>query len=88
MDFGAIINGHINEVLGKNTDIALDRLSICYSCPLYSPKLGGTCNSKLWLNPNTGDVSTVQKDGYKQGCGCRLEAKTRVLESSCPLGKW
>lgn len=83
-----IVQGHINELLSINTDISVERLNICYQCPLYSSKLGGICNNKLWLNIQTGDVSTIQKDGYKRGCGCRVKAKTRLVNATCPLGKW
>ena len=41
-----------------------------------------------FLNSKTGDVSTEEKDGYKRGCGCRLSAKVRDLDSVCPAGKW
>lgn len=88
MEIGQIVKGHVNEVLGINKDISQQRLKICFACPLYSQKLGGTCNSKLWLNPNTGDVSTSEKDGYKNGCGCRLLAKTKLVNARCPLKKW
>lgn len=88
MEIGQIIQGHVNEIFGLNKDISQERLKICYACPLYSQKLGGICNNKLWLNPNTGDVSTVQKDGYKRGCGCRLLAKTKLSNAHCPLNKW
>jgi hypothetical protein len=50
--------------------------------------LGEVCNSKLWYNPETEDVSTVQKDGYSNGCGCRLKAKTTLPNATCPVGKW
>ena len=46
------------------------------------------CNSRLWLNVNTGDVSTTAKTGYERGCGCRLSAKTRLANAKCPAGKW
>ena len=88
MEIGQIVKGHINEVLGLNKDLSEERLKVCYSCPLYSTKLGGLCNSRLWLNPNTGDVSTTKQEGYKNGCGCRLLAKTKIPEASCPLKKW
>ena len=58
------------------------------NCPLYSNRMGGICNNKLWLNINTGDVSTTNKPGYKSGCGCRLSAKTRLAQAKCPVGKW
>lgn len=88
MNVGEIIQGHWSELLGQNSNLSEKRLNICYSCPIYSSRFGGQCNNKLWLNPNTGDVSTVKKDGYKNGCGCRLNAKTRLVNTSCPLGKW
>ena len=46
------------------------------------------CNSRLWLNVNTGDVSTTMKPGYINGCSCRLHAKTRLPNAKCPAGKW
>ena len=46
------------------------------------------CNSKLWLNPETNDVSREKKDGYVKGCGCRISAKIRVSAERCPAGKW
>lgn len=85
---GNIVKGHINEILNVNEDISKNRLQICYRCPLYSTRLGGVCNSRLWLNPNTEDVSTTKKPGYINGCSCRLLAKTRLPEAKCPAGKW
>lgn len=83
-----IINGHVRELANIGEDISKKRLKICYSCPLYSSKFGGICNSKLWLNVNTGDVSIIEKSGYIRGCGCRLLAKTRLPNAKCPAEKW
>lgn len=83
-----IVNGHVKEVFNLGEDLSKNRLKICYGCPLYSNKLGGICNSKLWLNVNTGDVSTTAKPGYVKGCSCRLNAKTRLANAACPAGKW
>lgn len=83
-----IVTGHTKELLNLGEDLSKNRLKICYSCPLYSNKLGGICNSKLWLNVNTGDVSTTVKPGYVRGCSCRLNAKTRLANATCPAGKW
>lgn len=83
-----IIKGHINEILNINQDISQKRLSICYKCPIYSKKFGGICNSKLYLNPATNDISTTYKENYTKGCGCRLKAKTRLVNEKCPAGKW
>lgn len=88
MEIGNIVKGHLNEVLGLNKDISKGRLKICYQCPLYSTELGGKCNNRLWLNIETGDVSMVSKPGYKNGCGCRILAKTTLPNAVCPLGKW
>ena len=52
-----IANGHIKNIFNLNEDMSNNRLKICYACPLYSTKMGGMCNNKLWLNVNTGDVS-------------------------------
>ena len=83
-----IANGHVKEILNLSQDLSQNRLKICYSCPLYTARLGGICNNKLWLNVNTGDVSTKPKEGYKNGCSCRLLAKTRLANAKCPVGKW
>ena len=88
MEVKNIIQGHINEVFNINEDISKNRLKICYRCPPYSNKLGGICNSRLWLNRNTGDVSVIMKPGYIKGCGCRLRSKTRLPNAKCPVDKW
>lgn len=88
MEVGNIIKGHVNEVLGLNVDLKQKRLEICRKCPLFKDVLGGLCNSQLWLNPRTGDVSTDSKDGYYRGCGCRLQAKTTLITAICPAKKW
>ena len=88
MEIGNIVKGHINEVLGLNVDLKAKRLEICHKCPIFKDILGGMCNSQLWLNPFTGDISTEQKDGYYRGCGCRLQAKTTLVTAKCPAHKW
>lgn len=88
MEIGNIVTGHLNEVLGLNKDISEPRLRICKKCPLYTPRLGGMCNMRLWLNPETRDVSPEAKDDYFRGCGCRVEAKATIAKERCPAGKW
>lgn len=83
-----IVKGHVNELLGLNENISEKRLQICANCPIYSDHWGGICNSKLWLNPDTNDVSNRPKEGYIQGCGCRLPAKTTLPYEKCVAGKW
>lgn len=69
-------------------DLSKKRLKICYACPLYSKKHGGLCNNNLWLDVNSGDVSTTEKQGYQRGCGCKLSFKTKVPTAKCPVNKW
>lgn len=88
MEIAPIIKGHLNEIFGLGKTLKEARLQICYSCPLYSDKLGGICNSKIWLNPNTGDISMNEKQGYIKGCGCRLLSKTTLPNAKCPANKW
>lgn len=84
-----IVNGHVKELLGLNVDLYSNRIKICKQCPLYKNTfIGEICNSKLWYNPITKDVSLNKKDGYVNGCGCRLRAKTTLINSKCPINKW
>lgn len=85
---GQIVQGHINELVGLNEDISEKRLQICKKCPIYSTEWGGVCNRKLWLDPETNRVSLKPLEGYVQGCGCRLLAKTTLPNAKCVAGKW
>lgn len=88
MEVGKIITGHLNELLGLNKDLSEERLKICKKCPIYSNKFGGLCNNKLYIDPKTNKISIYKKDGYVKGCGCRLQAKTTILNEKCIIGKW
>lgn len=86
-----IVNGHINELTNAEEELYRKRIKICEECPLFKQTvLGPVCNSSLYLNPETDDVSLVDlKDPkYFKGCGCRLNAKTRNPQSKCPALKW
>lgn len=83
-----IVKGHVNELLGINKDVSQIRMNICKECPIFSPKYGGLCNEKLYINPDTDDISITEKKGYVQGCGCRLLAKTTLPDEKCVAGKW
>lgn len=83
-----IAEGHINELLGRNEDISQKRLAVCKKCPLLKDTLGGVCNYKLYMNPETLEVSETPKEGFKRGCGCRVQAKTRLPYAKCPLDRW
>ena len=83
-----IVEGHVSEFLGLEKDLSESRMDVCKKCPLYKENFGGQCNPRLWLNPETGDVSTMKRDGFFKGCGCRLQAKTRLPGAHCPAHKW
>jgi hypothetical protein len=72
MEIGNIVKGHVNELLNLNGDISAGRIEICKKCPLFKNILGGQCNPRLYLNPETGEISNKLKDGFYRGCGCRL----------------
>lgn len=63
-----------------------ERLKICKNCPIYTHD--GRCNSNLWINPDTNDVSTYARIGYIRGCNCIINVKARNLHNHCIAGKW
>lgn len=83
-----IVTGHLYELRGNHTYLMTKRMSVCRGCPLYKYKNGGICRSDLWINPLTNEISATEKPEYVRGCGCRLNAKTRIPEAHCPAGKW
>lgn len=64
-----------------------DRMRICNECPIYSPS-NGRCNSRLWINPETDEVSTKPKAGFIRGCNCVVRVKMKNLNAHCVAGKW
>ena len=64
-----------------------ERFKICKECPIYNPRKD-RCNSNLWLNPETNEVSSYAKIGYVRGCNCIISVKARNLNSHCIAGKW
>ena len=62
-----------------------ERLEICSKCPIYN---NGRCNSNLWLNPNTNEVSTYAKIGFVRGCNCLISIKAKNMINHCVAGKW
>ena len=75
-------------MLWLNKNIAEERTKICKRCPLYSSFLGGICNPKLYLNPDTNEISLVPKPGFIRGCNCAVFIKMRNLNNHCIAGKW
>lgn len=84
-----IFDSKVGQLLGLNKDISSGRLSICKKCPLMLNRYGRLiCNDKMWLNPETGDFSTTEKDGYHRGCGCIIMDKIKNINNICPLERW
>lgn len=83
-----IIEGHINEAANINKNISAVRMEVCKKCPLFKlSTLGPICNNKLYMD-SEGHTSTNPLPGYKKGCGCRLNAKTRLDRAVCAHGRW
>lgn len=89
MSINQIIKGSFNNLLNKEEDLYKERIAICDDCKLMIEVtvFGKVCNSNLYLNQVTNETSTVQKPGFKNGCGCVLASKNRVKEAHCPLNK-
>lgn len=64
-----------------------ERIDICRKCPICDLE-NWICNSKLYLNPETNDISAGPKKGYIKGCGCALEIKIPNKNRHCPANKW
>ena len=56
-------------------------------CPIYDATKQ-RCNPKLWLNPDTNEVSTYSKSGFIRGCGCFIMVKMKNPNNHCVAGKW
>ena len=85
-----IAEGWTNYALGREQELSESRMKICRKCPLYTIKssIGAVCDSKKYYNPKTGETSNFPESGFINGCGCKLEAKSRVSNAKCPLKKW
>ena len=86
---GQIATGLVNTLLNREEELSKERINICKDCRLWyvDSIFGATCNDSLYLNTKTDQVSRKEKPGFKNGCGCILRVKTRVVEAHCPLDK-
>ena len=64
-----------------------ERKNICFMCPIYDARKQ-RCNPKLWINPDTNEVSITPKAGFIRGCGCFIMVKMKNLNNHCIAGKW
>ena len=64
-----------------------ERKKICQNCLIFEPNRK-VCNPKLYLNPDTNEISLVPKAGFIRGCNCAVFIKMRNLNNHCVAGKW
>lgn len=85
-----IIEGHYNEITNKENELYEKRIAICKKCPLYTVRenIGEICDSKKCWNEKDQALETYPSNNNICGCGCRLQAKTRLKHSKCVLSKW
>lgn len=90
MSINQIAIGTLKNLFNKDEDLYLERIAICHKCKLYKVDkiFGEVCNSSIYLNPKTNEVSPIEKPGFYHGCGCVLGSKCRVKDAECPLKKW
>jgi hypothetical protein len=90
MSIGQIVEGSYNNLTNKKEELYNERMKICRECKLMKMKgaFGEICNPRLYLNPDTNEVSKTPQEGFYRGCGCVLGSKTRVLRAKCPAKKW
>lgn len=89
LNINQIVNGTIKNLLNKDEALYLQRIAICHKCKLLKKDkiFGEVCNSQLYLNPKTNEVSKEPKPGFANGCGCIMNSKARVEQAHCPLVK-
>lgn len=85
-----VLEGHYKEITNQENELYEKRITICRKCPLYTVKegLGPVCDSKKCWNENEKVIETYPSSNNVCGCGCRLNAKTRLASSKCVLNKW
>lgn len=90
MSISQIAEGFYNNATSKEQDLFEERIEICRKCKIMKQDsiFGEVCNSRLYLNPITDEISKMAAPGFFRGCGCVLKAKTRSRSSRCPARKW
>lgn len=90
MSIDQIAEGFFNNLTNRKEELFKQRIQICRSCKLHTVDkiFGEVCNSRLYINPNTDEISKTVKPGFIHGCGCVLKSKCRVETAHCPIGRW
>jgi hypothetical protein len=89
MSIGEVIEGTYKNIMNRDEELYLQRIAICHKCKLLKKDkiFGEICNSTIYLNPTTNELSPIPKPGFQHGCGCVINSKTRILDTECPLKK-
>lgn len=85
-----IVDGHIKMIFNQEDEMSEQRMKICKKCPLCVKDSirGWVCSKKLYINPETDEVSLSPKQGWIRGCNCTMSSKTRLKHATCIAGKW
>ena len=85
---GHIIEGHVNKFLDKHGLLPEDtkrlaelRFADCLLCDKLPHPTRPTEKGPGLMNGKYCNKS-------KGGCGCDMEAKTKVIAAQCPIGRW
>lgn len=65
----------------------MNKQEICRKCPICDVDKW-ICNAKLFLNPETNEVTNRPKKGFIKGCGCAILIKIKNPNNHCPANKW
>jgi hypothetical protein len=81
---GQIIEGHFNKAISKVGMLKEDteklsnlRMADCLLCDV-TPRP----DNKNAVGPG------LREQKYCKNCGCDMEAKTKVIDAKCPIGRW
>lgn len=91
MSLKNIIVGHVKELTNDNDELHEKRMAICRACPLFIlTAVGPMCNHNRYYDEDTDETYATQNDEESRirGCGCRLNAKTRLEDAICPRKLW
>lgn len=81
---GQIIEGHFNKLLDKAGALPEDTKNLSElrfaDCLL--------CAHRPHPQKPTENGPGLRDNKYCNSCGCDMEAKTKVISATCPIGRW
>lgn len=94
------MKGHYKELFSLEEKLFEERIKICRKCPLYEINAFGEGCSNDWIKHDELNLKlkNINEDYFNsyvnkneksiRGCGCRLQAKARNIENTCPHKLW